>query len=118
LALGGRWVFPRSPGGRNRSEIEIVRRESIREGLRQTGQTMRLELAPENRHWFFTGWRPAIGWTFVLFAISFGSMLTLAAAGAALSDNARPLQILTGRMANFFGLLRYPWADGWCMYPF
>lgn len=69
--------------------------EAVQVGLKETGQTMRLELAPENRHFFYVGWRPAIGWTFVAFAIAFGSMLTVAASGAAFSDNARPLEILT-----------------------
>lgn len=89
-------------------EAEKAALDAVKVGLEQTGQTMRLELAPENRHWFYTGWRPAIGWVFVLFSISFGSMLTLAAAGAALSDNARPLQILTDAWPIFlayFGTL-------------
>lgn len=90
------------------TEMEKAAQESVRAGLLQTGQTMRLELDPERRHWFYTGWRPAIGWTFVIFAISFGAMLTLAAAGAALSDNARPLEILSSAWPIFlayFGTL-------------
>ncbi len=35
--------------------------ETMRAALAETGQTMREEIRPENRHWFYTGWRPAAG---------------------------------------------------------
>jgi hypothetical protein len=75
-------------------------------GLAQTGETMRAEIGHESL--FFTGWRPAIGWVFVLFALSFGVMLTGAAAGAAFFSNASPLKILTDAWPIFlayFGTL-------------
>lgn len=74
-------------------EIEKAYLHAIEVGLAQTGETMRIELAHE--HWFFTGWRPAIGWVFVAFALTFGAMLTVAAGAAAFWSNGRPLQILT-----------------------
>lgn len=40
--------------------------------------TMRVEVQQENRHWFFTGWRPACGWVFVISAAAFGVLLTYA----------------------------------------
>ena len=50
--------------------------------------TMRAELAPETRHWFFTGWRPAAGWIFDIFASVFGVILTWAAFRAMTGDAA------------------------------
>lgn len=49
---------------------------------------MRAELAPETRHWFFTGWRPAAGWIFDIFASVFGTILTWAAFRAMTGDAA------------------------------
>lgn len=74
-------------------EIEKAYLHAVEVGIAQTGETMRAEIGHE--HWFFTGWRPAIGWVFVLFALSFGAMLTVAAAAAAFLSNKAPLQILT-----------------------
>lgn len=48
--------------------------------------TMRAELAPESRHWFYTGWRPAAGWIFDIFASVFGAILTYAAFRAIAGD--------------------------------
>lgn len=59
-------------------EVEKQYYETIRVGITQTGMTMREEIKVENRHWFFTGWRPAAGWVFVLYAIIFGAILMYA----------------------------------------
>ena len=74
-------------------EIEKAYLHAVEVGINQTGDTMRAELAHES--WYFTGWRPAIGWVFVLSALAFGTMLTAAAFEAAFYSNARPLEILT-----------------------
>jgi hypothetical protein len=87
-------------------EIEKAYLHTVEVGVIQTGETMRAEIGHE--HWFFTGWRPAIGWIFVLFALSFGFMLTVAAAAAAFLSNSRPLEILTNSwpiFATYFGVL-------------
>lgn len=59
-------------------EAERQYYETIRTAITQTGMTMREEIKAENRHWFFTGWRPAAGWVFVLYAIIFGAILMYA----------------------------------------
>lgn len=46
--------------------------------LAQINETMREEIKPENRHWFYTGWRPASGWVFVFIAAMFGACLIYA----------------------------------------
>jgi len=87
-------------------EIEKAYLHTVEVGVLQTGETMRAEIGHE--HWFFTGWRPAIGWIFVLFALSFGVMLTAAGAAAAFLSNARPLEILTNAWPiylAYFGVL-------------
>jgi len=87
-------------------EIEKAYLHTVEVGILQTGETMRAEIGHE--HWFFTGWRPAIGWIFVLFSLSFGVMLTAAGAAAAFLSNARPLEILTNAWPIFlayFGVL-------------
>lgn len=79
--------------------IEQAYLHAVETGIQQTGETMRLEIGHE--HWFYTGWRPAIGWIFVLFALSFGTMLTAAAAAAAFFSNGKPLDILTNSWPIF-----------------
>lgn len=68
------------------TEAERQYHETMRVAISETGQTMRAELAPENRHWFFTGWRPAAGWIFDIFASVFGVILTWAAFRAMTGD--------------------------------
>lgn len=80
-------------------DIEKAYLKAVETGLIQTNETMRAEIGHE--HWFYTGWRPAIGWIFVLFALSFGTMLTAAAAAAAFWSNAQPLLILTNSWPIF-----------------
>lgn len=79
--------------------IEQAYLHAVETGIVQTGETMRAQIGHE--HWFFTGWRPAIGWIFVLFAMSFGVMLTAAAAAAAFLSNPTPLAILTNAWPIF-----------------
>jgi hypothetical protein len=71
----------------------------------QTNETMRADLGHE--HWFFTGWRPFIGWVFGAVALAFGLMLTGATARAAwLSPD--PLKTLADAwpiFATYFGVL-------------
>lgn len=72
----------------------------------QTNQTMRFEL--EHQSWFYTGWRPTIGWIFVIFSFLFGLMLIVAAAAAAFFSNEKPLKILTDGwpiFGTYFGVL-------------
>lgn len=46
--------------------------------LTQTGETSRAELL--HQHWFFTGWRPFIGWVYGYLCAAFGTMVVVAAA--------------------------------------
>jgi len=57
-------------------------------------ETMREEVRPENRHWFFTGWRPACGWIFAAVAAGFGAIL-LWACGLTVQRSADPLKALS-----------------------
>jgi hypothetical protein len=69
--------------------------------------TIRAELSAENRHWFYTGWRPAAGWVFDFFAVAFGSILTWASL-LAVWGNAVPLRLLTEAwplFAAYLGIL-------------
>jgi hypothetical protein len=86
--------------------VELAHLRAIEAGLHETATTMRAEVA--QRHWYYTGWRPAIGWVFVLAALAFGAMLTVAASGAAFAGKERPLQILTDAWPiwlAYFGVL-------------
>lgn len=57
----------------------------------EVNETMRLEMLPENRHWFYTGWRPAAGWTFDIYANVFGILL-VAATLMVITGNPEPLR--------------------------
>lgn len=78
--------------------------ETIRVAIGETGQTMRAEILPENRHWFYTGWRPAAGWIFDFFAIAFGLILTWAAIQAMTGDPT-PLKLLSDAWPIFAAYL-------------
>lgn len=77
--------------------------ETVRVAIGETGATMREEIKPENRHWFFTGWRPASGWVFVVHAALFGCCLLYATVwdGALLTRIDAAWKIYTA----FFGTL-------------
>lgn len=57
--------------------------------LTQVGETMRAEIGHE--HWFFSGWRPAAGWLFDLYAAVFGGEIALALFQSAFAGNDKPL---------------------------
>lgn len=83
------------------AEIEKAHARMIAGTVESVNATMRLEL--EHEHWFFTGWRPAAGWMFVIFAGICGVMLVLAclqaAAGApGLLNAIKEVQILAGSL--------------------
>lgn len=81
--------------------------ETLRVAIGETGQTMRAEIMPENRHWFYTGWRPAAGWIFDFYASIFGGILAWATLQAAIVD-ATVLKTLTEAWpiyAAYFGIL-------------
>lgn len=69
--------------------------------------TMRAEMLTENRHWFYTGWRPMAGWIFDLQAVVFGFILAWATVRAMLVDPTQ-LKTLTEAwpiFAAYFGIL-------------
>lgn len=59
-------------------EIEKAANAAIVASIEHVNATMRVEVLPENRHWFYTGWRPASGWVFVVHAAIFGCCLLYA----------------------------------------
>lgn len=88
-------------------EVEKQYFETIRAAVGETGQTMRAEILPENRHWFYTGWRPAAGWIFDFYAAVFGGILAWATLRAVFVDP-DALKVLTDAwpiFAAFFGIL-------------
>lgn len=89
-------------------EYEKAVQETIRASIVEANQTMRLEILPENRHWFFTGWRPAAGWVLVFNAAAFGVILNVAVFMAAYYRNAEPLRIISDAwpvILSYFGAL-------------
>lgn len=87
-------------------EIEKTYQRTIEVGLTETNETMRAELGHE--HWFFSGWRPAAGWLFDIFAAVFGVELSYAIADAAFFGNEKPLAAITAAwpvFAVFLGAL-------------
>lgn len=81
--------------------------ETVRIAIAETGLTMRAEILPENRHWFYTGWRPAAGWIFDFYSLVFGAILAWATVRAVFVDNTA-LKTLTDAWpiyAAFFGIL-------------
>jgi hypothetical protein len=85
-------------------EAEKQYMETIRVAIGETGKTMREEIRPENRHWFYTGWRPAAGWIFDFFSVAFGLILTWAAL-LAMGGNPSPLKMLSDAWAIFAAFL-------------
>lgn len=87
------------------TETERAWAHALETGLAQVNETMRAELAHE--HWFFTGWRPAIGWVFAFIAACFGVMLTFAGAIAAWRspDALKALNDAWPLFAAYFGVL-------------
>lgn len=82
--------------------------ETVRVAVAETGATMRAEILPENRHWFYTGWRPAAGWTFVLYSIIFGGVLMAAGIASGFYNKPQALDRLTAAWpiyAAYFGTL-------------
>lgn len=51
--------------------------------IAETNETMRIEALPENRHWYFTGWRPFAGWQFNFFCALYGLLLAVSVVLAA-----------------------------------
>lgn len=89
-------------------QVEQAYLHAIEAGLLQTGETMRaedanrvaLELAGKREPWFFTGWRPFIGWVFGVVALAFGLMLVVATAVTAYRS-ADPIKTLNDAWALF-----------------
>lgn len=96
-----------------RARIEIkgfvdLEKEALRVlglSIAETNETMRAELGRE--HWFFTGWRPAIGWVFCLVALAFGLMLVWAGLVTTFkaSDPLRALTDAWPLFAAYFGVI-------------
>lgn len=73
--------------------------------ITEVNETMRQEFA--NRHWFYTGWRPAAGWIFDFFAVLLGMLLAWATV-MAIGSNAVPLNTIKDAWpiyAAFLGIL-------------
>lgn len=86
-------------------DIEKAYQHTIEVGLVETGQTMRAEL--DHEHWFFTGWRPASGWIFDIYATLFGGIL-IVAAFREMAASPTPLKVISDAwplFAAYFGSL-------------
>ena len=88
-------------------DIEKAYWHAVEVGLEQTGQSMRVEIQPGNRHPFYTGWRPFIGWVFGISALCFGIMLTVVTGSTALyaPDPLKTLNDAWPLYLSFFGVL-------------
>lgn len=56
-------------------EYEKAVQATIQKSIEQVNQTMRVEVLPENRHPFYTGWRPMAGWILDWYMGCFGILL-------------------------------------------
>jgi hypothetical protein len=60
-----------------------------------------------HEHWFFSGWRAAIGWVMCIYAFIYGGLLAIATAQA-MGGNAVPLEVIRDAWpvyAAYFGTL-------------
>lgn len=80
-------------------DIEKEYLRTVQIGIEQTNETMRAEIGHE--HWFFSGWRPAAGWLFDIFAAIFGIELSIALAQSAFYGNDKPLNAITNAWPVF-----------------
>jgi hypothetical protein len=76
------------------AEVEKAYLDAVTKASQQVNETMREEIKAENRHWFFTGWRPACGWLFVTMGAAFGALL-LWATSLAIARSADPLRVIS-----------------------
>lgn len=76
------------------AQMEQAWADALAKSTAEVNATMRFELVPENRHWFFTGWRPAAGWIFDFYMWVFGALLVAAGALASLFDKPEALKVL------------------------
>lgn len=60
------------------AEMEKAWSAVAQTSIAETNETMRIEVRPENRHWYFTGWRPFAGWEFNFFACIYGLLIAAA----------------------------------------
>ena len=80
-------------------DLEKAYLHAVEVGTAEVNATMRAEVGHE--HWFFSGWRPAAGWLFDIYAALFGFELTYALAQSAFYDNAKPLAAITAAWPVF-----------------
>lgn len=80
-------------------DIEKEYLRTVQIGIEQVNETMRAEVGRE--HWFFSGWRPAAGWLFDIFAAIFGAELSIALAQSAFYGNDKPLIAITAAWPVF-----------------
>ncbi len=72
-------------------EYEKAVLAAVQASAEQVNQTMRILDLPQNRHWFFTGWRAAAGWVLVFFMLCLGFLILSATGKTVLGDS----QVLT-----------------------
>lgn len=86
------------------AEVEKAYYEAQARAIEAVNATMRVEMLPENRHWFYTGWRPAAGWIFDIYAALFGAILVWAALQA-VGGRPEPLVALSNAWPIFLAHL-------------
>jgi hypothetical protein len=86
------------------AEVEKAYYEAQARAIEAVNATMRVEMQPENRHWFYTGWRPAAGWIFDIYAALLVALVVWATL-LAFAGNAAPLEIMTKSWPIYLALL-------------
>ena len=90
------------------AKMEVAYAEAQTKQLAEINATMRAEILPENRHPYFTGWRPACGWVMVYSFLVYGNLLFVAIALAAFWKAVEPLKVIVEAWpaaASYFGAL-------------
>lgn len=77
------------------TEVEKAAQASIQESIREVNATMRVELLPENRHWFFTGGRAAAMWVLVSYLAALAALAVWASVLSMVGGRSEPLKVLT-----------------------
>lgn len=92
------------------AEMEKAWAQALSASIVETNATMRLELQPELRHPFYTGWRPVAGWQFNFFCGLFGLMLAAAVVLYAMGNDKMLLgiervQFIAGALLSALGVV-------------
>lgn len=88
------------------AEVEERYFETIQKSVSEVNTTMRAQIGRE--HWYYSGWRPFIGWVFAIEALGFGTLLIIGGWRAVVSGDTAGLDIIGSRWeiyAAYFAVL-------------